>query len=67
LEERNLHALLSNGDAVTATDVQYSFDSQSGKYASPTFSSTGLSSAAPTAVVAASPTPSTISTSWPTT
>jgi len=37
-----LHPLarFSNGDAVTAADVKYSFDSLSGKYASPTYSST---------------------------
>jgi ABC-type oligopeptide transport system substrate-binding subunit len=33
-------ARFSNGDAVTAADVKYSFDSLSGKYASPTYSST---------------------------
>ena len=37
-----LHPLarFSNGDAVTADDVKYSFESLSGKYASPTYSST---------------------------
>ena len=37
-----LHPLarFTNGDAVTAADVKYSFDSLSGKYASPTYSST---------------------------
>ena len=35
-----LHPLarFSNGDPVTAADVKYSFDSQAGKYASPTYS-----------------------------
>ena len=37
-----LHPLarFSNGDAVTAADVKYSFDSLAGKYASPVYSST---------------------------
>ena len=40
-------ARFSNGDAVTAEDVKYSFDSLSGKYASPTYSSvlTGVAKA----------------------
>ena len=33
-------ARFSNGDPVTAADVKYSFESLSGKYASPTYSST---------------------------
>jgi peptide/nickel transport system substrate-binding protein/microcin C transport system substrate-binding protein len=32
-------ARFSNGDPVTAADVKYSFESQAGKYASPTYSS----------------------------
>ncbi|MBE2244716.1 MAG: ABC transporter substrate-binding protein [Burkholderiaceae bacterium] len=35
----NPKARFSNGDPVTAADVKYSFDSLSGKYASPTYSS----------------------------
>ena len=35
----NSQARFSNGDPVTAADVKYSFDSLSGKYASPTYSS----------------------------
>ena len=37
-DERLGLAPISDGDAVTAADVKYSFDSQSGKYASPTYS-----------------------------
>jgi microcin C transport system substrate-binding protein len=39
----NPNAHFSNGDPVTAEDVKYSFDSLSGQYASPTYS-TGLAS-----------------------
>ena len=43
----NSQARFSNGDPVTAADVKYSFDSLSGKYASPTYSSvlTGVAKA----------------------
>jgi len=34
----NPKARFSNGDPLTAADVKYSFDSQTGKYASPTYS-----------------------------